>query len=57
MTLYTHFFHLRVLLCQLFDPVNGEYQKSKKIATDSNYLRCHGFTHNTWLSIGNNLFL
>ena len=21
--------------------VNGEYQKSKKIATDSNYLRCH----------------
>ena len=26
---------------QLFDTVNGKYQKSKKIANDSNYLRCH----------------
>ena len=40
-SLYTHFFHLGVVLCQLFDTVNGKYQKSKKIATDSNYLRCH----------------
>ena len=29
------------MLRQLFDTVNGKYQKSKKIATDSNYLRCH----------------
>ena len=43
-TLYTHFFHLGVVLCQLFDTLNGKYQKSKKIATDPNYLRCHGFT-------------
>ena len=35
------FFHLRVVLRQLFDTVNGKYQKSKEIATDSNYLRCH----------------
>ena len=28
----------------------------KKIATDSNCLRCHGFTHSTWLSNGNYLF-
>ena len=27
------------MLRQLFDTVNGKYQKSKKIATDSNYLR------------------
>ena len=32
---------LRVALRQLFDNVNGKYQKSKEIATDSNYLRCH----------------
>ena len=36
-----HFFQLRVVLHQLFVTVNGKYQKSKKIATDSNYLRCH----------------
>ena len=29
------------MLRQLFDAVYGKYQKSKKIATDSNYLRCH----------------
>ena len=29
------------MLRQLFDTVNYKYQKSKKIATDSNYLRCH----------------
>ena len=29
------------MLRQSFDTVNGKYQKSKKIATDSNYLRCH----------------
>ena len=29
------------MLRQLFDTVNGKYQKSKKIAIDSNYLRCH----------------
>ena len=40
-TLYAHFFHLRVVLHQLFLTVNGKYQKSKKIAIDSNYLRCH----------------
>ena len=43
-TLYTHFFHLGVVLCQFFDTLNGKYQKLKKIATDPNYLRCHGFT-------------
>ena len=26
---------------QLFETVNGKYQKSKEIATDSNYLKCH----------------
>ena len=26
---------------QVFDTVNGKYQKSKKIEIDSNYLRCH----------------
>ena len=25
----------------LFNTVNGKYQKSKEIATDSNYLKCH----------------
>ena len=40
-TLYTHFFHLRVVLRQLFDTVNDKYPKSKKVATDSNYLRWH----------------
>ena len=29
------------MLRQLFDNVNGKYQKSKKTATDSNYLTCH----------------
>ena len=29
------------MLRQLFDTVNGKHKKSKKIATDSNYLRCH----------------
>ena len=29
------------MLRQLFDTVNGKYQKSKKIAADSNYSRCH----------------
>ena len=29
------------MLRQLFGTVNGKHQKSKKIATDSNYLRCH----------------
>ena len=29
------------MLRQLFDTVNGKYQKSKKIAPDSNYLKCH----------------
>ena len=28
----------------------------RKFATDSNYLRCHGFTHSTWLSNGDYLF-
>ena len=36
-----HFFHQHVVLRQLFDSVKGKYQKSKEIATDSNYLRCH----------------
>ena len=35
------FFHLRVVLRQLFDTVNGKCQKSKKTVSDSNYLRCH----------------
>ena len=35
------FFHLRVVLRQLFYTVNSKYQKTKKNATDSNYLRCH----------------
>ena len=35
------FFHLRIVLRQLFDTVKGKYQKSKENATDSNYLRCH----------------
>ena len=35
------FFHLRVVLRQLFDTVKSKYQKSKENATDSNYLRCH----------------
>ena len=38
----------------LFDTVNGKYQKSKKIVTDSNYLNIF---HSTSLSIGNYLFL
>ena len=29
------------LHAHLFDTVNGKYQKSKEIATDSNYLKCH----------------
>ena len=29
------------MLHQLFVTVTGKYQKSKKIATNSNYLRCH----------------
>ena len=29
------------MLRQLFDTVNGKYQKSKKIVADSNYLTCH----------------
>ena len=41
LTDFIHTFSLSVVLCQLFDTVNGKYQKSKKIATDSNYLRCH----------------
>ena len=32
------FFHLRVVLRQLFDTVKGKYQKSKEIATDSNLI-------------------
>ena len=30
-----------VLHAQLFDTVNGKYQKSKEIAADSNYLKYH----------------
>ena len=50
----TDFFHLRVV------SVIWHWQISKiekKIATDSNYLRCHSFAHSTWLSNGNYLFL
>ena len=32
------FFHLRVVLRQLFDTVKGKYQKSKEIAADSNLI-------------------
>ena len=41
---YTHVFSSTcsvALHAQLFDTVNGKYQKSKETATDSNYLKCH----------------
>ena len=30
-TLYTHFFHVRVVLCQFFDTVNGNIKNRKKL--------------------------
>ena len=41
---YTKFFSPTCsvpLHAQLFYAVNGKYQKSKEIATNSNYLKCH----------------
>ena len=41
-TLIHTFFHLRVSCCiTCMDTVSGNYKKSKEIATDSNYLKCH----------------
>ena len=42
--IHTRFFQLScrvALLAKLFDLTNGKYKKSKEIATDSNYLKCH----------------
>ena len=51
------FFHLRVVLRQLFDTVKGKYQKSKEIATDSNLIWDVMLYSQHWLAIGNYLFL
>ena len=50
------FFHLRVVLRQLFDTVKGKYQKSREIATDSNLIWDVMLYSQHWLAIGNYLF-